>query len=276
MSLPWTPEEVLAPELALELIREQFPELAPVEARLLGSGWDNTAYLIDGALVFRFPRRALAVGLLEREAQVLPRLAPRLPLAVPLPEWAGRPTSRFGWPFLGYRRLAGTPASEAAPTAAQSLVAARALAAFLRALHHTPPEELGLPGDEIGRLDIGVRLVSARERLQAIVARGVVADAAPWHELFAGELPVAGPEHVVVHGDLYARHLLLDGSGTLSGVIDWGDVHASDPAVDLMVAWSFFRPGARARFLEAYGAVSARTLRLARLRAAGHTIALLW
>ena len=39
---------------------------------------------------------------------------------------------------------------------------------------------------------------------------------------------------VFVHGDLYSRHLLVDDAGRPCGVIDWGDCHVGDPAVDLM------------------------------------------
>jgi aminoglycoside phosphotransferase (APT) family kinase protein len=56
-----------------------------------------------------------------------------------------------------------------------------------------------------------------------------------------------------VHGDLYARHFLVDGSNTPCGVIDWGDVHLGDPALDLSIAYSFLLPGARSAFQEAYG-----------------------
>src|SRR3954469_17870597 len=37
-------------------------------------------------LVFRFPRRALALPAFRRELTVLPRLAPLMPLPVPVPE----------------------------------------------------------------------------------------------------------------------------------------------------------------------------------------------
>ena len=47
----------------------------------MGAGWDNTAYLVNGEWVFRFPRRTIAVPLLEAEGRVLPKLAPRLPLS---------------------------------------------------------------------------------------------------------------------------------------------------------------------------------------------------
>ena len=51
-----------------------------------------------------------------------------------------------------------------------------------------------------------------------------------------------------VHGDLYARHLLLDDHKKLCGVIDWGDVHLGDRALDLSIAYSFLPAEARLCF----------------------------
>jgi hypothetical protein len=53
----WTPEIVVDEALARRLLGEQFPELEPSELRLAGEGWDNTAWLVDGRFLFRFPRR---------------------------------------------------------------------------------------------------------------------------------------------------------------------------------------------------------------------------
>ncbi len=49
---------------------------------------------------------------------------------------------------------------------------------------------------------------------------------------------------VWVHGDLMDGNLLVR-DGRLSGVIDWGGLVAGDPAVELMVAWSFFDADSR-------------------------------
>jgi aminoglycoside phosphotransferase (APT) family kinase protein len=81
---------------------------------------------------------------------------------------------------------------------------------------------------------------------------------------------------VVVHGDVYVRHLLVDDARRVSGAMDWGDVHAGDPAVDLSVAYAFLPPRARDAFARAYGPMDARTRRTARLRAAFHSTALAW
>lgn len=276
MAQPWVAEREVTAELALSLVREQFPGVGAGGIRPLGSGWDNTAFLVDGHLVFRFPRKASTVTLLERETRVMPFLAGRLPLAVPDPRWAGRPTARFPWPFAGYRRLEGVTADVAELSEDERVAAAEPLGAFLAALHAVPADGLGLPPDEIGRTAFARRMPELETRLARLRERGHVADGAPWLRLFAEPLPAPPGEAAVVHGDLYVRHLLVDGARRVCGVIDWGDVHAGDPAVDLQVAYAFLPPRARDVFLRAYGPVDARTRRMARLRAVFHSVALAW
>jgi aminoglycoside phosphotransferase (APT) family kinase protein len=263
-------------ELALELIQEQFPALGAGGIQPFGSGWDNTAYLVDGAIVFRFPRKQSTVVLLERETRVLPHLVARLPLAVPDPRWVGRPAERFPWPFAGYPRLQGTTADRTGLSEAERMEAAASLGRFLAVLHSIPPAGLDLPGDEIGRTAFERRMPQLEDWLVRLRERDLIDDPAPWLRLFAGGFPAPPSAPVLVHGDLYVRHLLVDGDRRVSAVIDWGDVHAGDPAVDLSVAYAFVPPRAREAFARAYGPIDERMRRTARLRAAFHSAALTW
>lgn len=265
----WLPQVVVSPELALELVREQFPGLGRT-IQPFGSGWDNTAYLIDGDVVFRFPRREMAVPFIAREAHVLPALAPRLPLPIPVPRWVGTPTDRFRWPFVGYRRITGRTTDEAVLSSDESRAAAPVLAEFLRVLHAIPLEGLDLPGDELARTDFVRRGPLLMERLQGLESAGLIADRQPWIRLFEGHRSEPPPHPVLVHGDLYERHVLVDDANRISGVIDWGDVHAGDPALDLSFLYRFFPADERDDFLRVYGPIDARTAGLARLRAAFH------
>lgn len=268
----WDAQIVVDPELARALIREQFPALGRT-VEPFGSGWDNTAYLVDGEIVFRFPRRSIAVPLLEREVRVLPAIAHRLPLPIPIPEWAGTPTDAFPWPFAGYRRLPGRTADMVDLTAAERRAMAAPLAAFLRALHDTPMDGLGLPGDEFARTDFGQRIPAMTERSRALEVAGLIDDGRPWLRLFeSGTAPALPERPAVVHGDLYERHILVDDAHRPCGVIDWGDVHAGDPALDLSLLFRFFPAADRDAFLCVYGDVDARTARTARLRAAFHAV----
>jgi len=268
----WDAEIVVGPELARALIREQFQ--APGSTiEPFGSGWDNTAYLVDGELVFRFPRRQIAVRLMECETRVLPRLAGRLPIPIPNPEWAGEPTEAFPWPFSGYRRLVGRTVDSVDLQDAERRAMAAPLGAFLRALHDVSTEGLELPRDEFRRTDFGQRISMLRERLGGLEDAGLITDRRPWLRLFEVEdFPAPAERAVPVHGDLYERHLLMDDAHRVCGVIDWGDVHAGDPGVDLSLLYRFFPAAARDDFLRAYGDIDARTARMARLRAAFHAV----
>jgi len=266
----WVADIHASPELALELVRGQFPGLGRT-IEPFGSGWDNTAYLVDGELVFRFPRREFAVPFLARETRVLPALAPRLPLRVPVPEWPGAPTERFPWPWAGYRRIPGRTLDAADLSPADRQAIGAAVAEFLKALHAIPLDGLDLPGDELARTDFVRRGPLMFERLAGLESAGLIADRRPWLALFEGCGPAEPPPHAVpVHGDLYERHVLVDGANRVSGVIDWGDVHAGDPALDLSFFYRYFPAAERDASLRAYGPVDARTARLARLRAAFH------
>jgi aminoglycoside phosphotransferase (APT) family kinase protein len=59
-----------------------------------------------------------------------------------------------------------------------------------------------------------------------------------------------------IHGDLHARNVLTI-DGTITGVIDWGDMTSGDPAIDLAALWMLLPDEkSRAQAQRAYGAVS--------------------
>src|SRR5262249_55596118 len=137
-------------------IAAQFPQFGAITLEEEGEGWDNAAYLVNGIYVFRFPRRAIAAKLIERELELLPMIVAQLPLAVPAPEFAGAPSETHPWPFAGYRRVGGRELSSLRPQEGAYEALAADLGAFLRALHGLDAAPLlaaGLPFDEIGRLD---------------------------------------------------------------------------------------------------------------------------
>lgn len=278
-SPPWAAEHTVSRDLARELIEVQFPELAPVRVESPSEGWDNVAFRVNATWVFRFPRRSIAVDLLRTETAVLPWIAPRVPLPVPVPLFVGEPEGRFPWPFAGYRRLAGRTACRADLDDDQRKQAAEPLARFLRALHAIPAEEVAKAGagpDTLARMDVETRRGIIAERLDTLRAKGLIDDVGPWREIaeaMPAGLPPGGP--ALVHGDLYARHILVDDAGVPCGIIDWGDVHLGDPALDLSIAHGFLPPGAREAFRKAYGAIDDDTWRKARFRALFHAVATL-
>ncbi len=266
--------------LARQLVATRFPEVAPQRVELLGVGWDNVAYLFDDARVFRFAQRAFAAQFLKSEAEWLPRLAPHLPAPVPVPRWYGEVPELHPYPFAGYALLTGTTACRAGLDGAGRAALAAPLGAFLRALHGIAvdaSDRASAPGDVIGRTDLVRRAPLLLERLDEI---GAALDAALAARVRAAveALATTSPwtaDAVWVHGDFYLRHLLIAPGGDLSGVIDWGDLHLGDPALDLSIAWSFLPPSAHGAFRDAYGPIDDATWARARFRGLHYGILLL-
>jgi aminoglycoside phosphotransferase (APT) family kinase protein len=269
----WSADVAVDQHLVRRLIASQFPEIELRALLLMAEGWDNSVWLVNGRWVFRFPRRAVAGAGVEREMAVLPRLAPMLPLPIPVPVFFGRPAEGYPWSFFGGALVPGCETADAALTDAERRRLAGPLASFLRVLHSSDVAARlnaarELPADPMGRGDMRRRVRLTLERLSEVEQQGLwrlPGSVRDWLEP-ARDLPPAAPSSVV-HGDLHLRHLLVDERGAPAGVIDWGDLCRADPAIDLPLLWSLLPADARADFLAAYGPVSHEQLLRARVLA---------
>jgi len=211
----------------LALLSDQHPDLAHLPLAEHDAGWDNTLWRLGDDLLIRLPRRRVAARLTRNEQRWLPALAAQLPLPVPVPLRVGRPSEAFPWPWSVVPWLQGIPGDRARLTATEE--SARRLGRFLRALHHEAPVEAPQnPYRGIALID----RTPAFETLLAELGPGIdqLATRRVWDRALG-----AGPWRglpVWLHGDLHPANVLVD-HGTLSAVIDFGDVCAGDPATDL-------------------------------------------
>lgn len=279
MGLPWSPERVISNKEAATLIESQFPQLKPVQIQILGEGFDNSVFLVNGEFVFRFPRREIAVNLLKTENLLLPVIATALPIPVPDPIFQGIPEEGYSWPFAGYKLLSGrTPT---ALTQEERMLSVESLAQFLKTLHSFPvneAEKLGVPYDELGRTDILKRKPLLEANIEKAVDLGLIGG----HQLAQLQLflstilePFEDDIKTLVHGDFHIRNMLVDELGRVSAVIDWGDTHIGSPAIDLSIAYSFIPAEGRDFFFQLYGDVSSEIKKIARFRAIYSLIMLL-
>lgn len=72
--------------LVSRLLAAQFPHWAhlPIEA-VRSAGTDNAIYRLGDDMAVRLPRIHWAIAQVDKEQQWLPKLAPHLPLAIPVP-----------------------------------------------------------------------------------------------------------------------------------------------------------------------------------------------
>jgi len=228
--------------LVRALLKEQHPDLAALPLVDAGEGWDNRTFRLNKDLAVRLPRRAASAPLIEHEQRWLPLLAPHLPLPIPSPIRIGRAGCGFPWSWSVTRWLPGETAPVAPPL--DEHAAASTLARFLRALHRPAPHDA--PQNPWRGVPLDARDTLLREHLAAIAGQvDHVAVIETWERLRATKPWKRAA--VWIHGDLHSGNLLVR-DGRLSGVLDFGDVAAGDPATDLSVGWMLLRGSARETF----------------------------
>jgi aminoglycoside phosphotransferase (APT) family kinase protein len=197
-------------------------------------GWDTRATLVDGQWVERTPRRAEVEPQLRREVALMPWLAPRLPLAVPVPTIVSEEPLTVRHRLIVGDVCSGTSATQGAD-----------VGTFLRALHTVSPDEAVAVGARPAEASYG-EAQAVRDRMRAEVLPLLPSELrGPGHALL-DRLSTPPPDPRLIHGDLGPTHILVR-SEVVSGVIDWGDSGIGDPALDL--AWT--RYGASPAFAAA-------------------------
>jgi len=269
------PDQETTAGLIAQLLREQHPDLAGLPLTLGARGWDNQVWRLGDDLAVRLPWATHdADELLRKEHAWLPAMAPRLPLPVPVPQRLGRPSGLFPRHWIVTTWVAGEPADRAPAT--RGAEAAGALAAFLAALHQPAPD-----GAPAGRHNRGGPLAASSGGfayfLKDAVDRGLLADPAAVREVWDDALAApawTGPA-MWLHGDLHPANVLTR-DGRLCGVVDFGDLCAGDPALDLAAGWLLLPDGVIDRFQQACRpAADEATLRRARGWAAAKALACL-
>ena len=227
------------PSNAASLLAGQFPgsDLEPY-----GSG-DFCIAFRQGDQVIRVARHVEAARALEREACVLSKIAPRLPLPVPRLTYhalQGCP------PFTLHQEIIGEALTreiwEGMPDSAREK-AASDLATFLKTLHALPIK-IGL---ECGLVQIDAAKIAGRLREEATktiqgslepeVQRSLDRTLERWSSQRDDQRPA------MLHCDIGPGHVLYDPSTLrLTGVIDFGDLVIGDPARDFIYIYEDFGP----------------------------------
>src|SRR3954452_11297452 len=84
--------------LVRRLLAQQFPEWAGLSLEPVRSaGTDNAIFRLGDDMCVRLPRIAWATGQAAKEHEWLPRLAPQLPVAIPVPLGKGVPGEGYPW-----------------------------------------------------------------------------------------------------------------------------------------------------------------------------------
>ncbi|HXW46405.1 MAG TPA: aminoglycoside phosphotransferase family protein [Streptosporangiaceae bacterium] len=205
----------------------------------------------------RLPRTERAPALLRTEQKWLPVLAERLPLPTPVPVRIGKPSDLFEHTWTITRWVEGDPADYTPITRADS---AETLGSFLKALHEQAPADA--PANPTRGIPL-TRIRHAFDGWSEVIADDASTDAAreTWEKALAAPAWHGAPTWL--HADLHPANVVVK-NGTLSGVIDFGEMCAGDPATDLSAAWILLPAGTASRFFDSYEGADQATIARAR------------
>lgn len=237
--------------LVRRLVAGQFPQWADLPIKPVEPGGvDNRTFYLGRDMSVRLPSAKGYILQVEKEHCWLPRLAPLLPLPIPVPLAKGAPAEGYPWQWSVYRWIEGETATLGHITDLRQF--ASDLAQFLIALYRINPNGGPPPGQHnffrggpLTVYDAETRkaLTTLEGRIDTDAANTVweAALAAKWH----------GPP-VWFHGDIAWGNLLVR-DGRLSAVIDFGTSGVGDPSCDLAIAWTLFRGESRGVFRSSLG-----------------------
>jgi aminoglycoside phosphotransferase (APT) family kinase protein len=232
--------------LVRELVDRAFPEYAEDDLRRLSdSGSSNALFRLGNDKLVRLPRQPGGGASIDKEASWLPYVAARVTVEVPAVVGVGEPDLDYPERWAITTWLPGTRPSAPGtiPGCNGTDRLAEDLARFLTELRGMEVAERakddkalswyrGLP---LWNLDADFRETALRCRDLDIALD--IDEALHIWDLAVDASRSVEPAESWYHGDLLIENLLLNDTGGLGGVIDFGGLALGDPTVDLVVGW---------------------------------------
>ena len=256
-----------------ERIRRLAPEVSVSSLTINREGLLNDVVVVNGDLVFRFPKHEYGFKHLKDEARILRLLQDYITLDIPSPLYESDDC-------LGYRLIPGETLRRDVllrlPEGDQQAMADQ-LAQFLKELHGLPVKQITdfeMPmADALMKYDGWVRAYeSIREEVFPLLMRHVREWVTEHFESHLAERGNFEYELKMVDTDIPPYHILFDRlRNRINGVIDFGSAGLGDPAIDFGVIIYNYGESFMERFYRIYPEAEVY-LKRARFYAGAHEV----
>jgi len=224
----------------IKQIQNSFPDLKFKKSEIIDHGWNKTVIILDQKIVFTFPKNKDAKKKFVGEIKILPKLSKKISL--PIPNFQFIPANES---FAGYSFVPGTPLTlskfKTLNSIQQNLIA-KDLSDFLNELHSFSIATAKKNGVTMAWSEKDARAYYA-EQANTVYKKLSKKDRNLLKHIFETHclnVTKNNFKKTVVHQDLTSDHILFDKKTKLvCGIIDFGDVQISDPAVDFSKLWEY-------------------------------------
>lgn len=214
-------------------IRKEFPWVKFKTVKLVTKGYDHDVLVLDSKLIVRFAKERLYKKSFFREVNFLKEFRKISNIKVPQYTFLSKDKSFGGYEMIRGRELTPKIYQRLSPKKKQKIIIQ--VAKFLSILHNVPLKKARAFGfkdyKSWTKISEEKQKWFAREFYpkmtkyltlkQNVFVRKFISH---FTQLQAKIKPVLG------HFDLSHDHIIIDSNGTISGIIDFGDISISDPA----------------------------------------------
>jgi aminoglycoside 2''-phosphotransferase len=257
----------------VQRIRQLAPELSINSITTNREGLLNDVVIVNGELVFRFPKHEYAFKHLKREAEILRLLQNYITLDIPSPLYESDDC-------LAYRLIPGETLRRdrlMRLTEGDQQAIADQLAQFLKELHELPIDEIA--DFEIPLADALMKYegwVNAYRRIQEKVVPLLMPHVREWvtdhFESHLADRQNFEYELKMVDTDIPPYHIIFDRqTNRINGIIDFGCAGLGDPAIDIGVIIYHYGESFLDRLYHVYPQVESY-LKRARFYAGAHEV----
>lgn len=223
---------------ARKLIEKCFPLLRVRHSRQIVTGWENLVLEVNREYIFRFPKYGETEKRLRNEIAFLPILRRHLSTEVPDYEFIWKGGREYARWFGGYRKISGVTVQSLPFRKEWTRPLAVQIASFLKELHKVRFEgnrfnAMPMYSPEEWFSSIGLQYRKVRSIVYPLLGSRLRARSETFWQILLSEFREASFEPTLIHGDLGIYNILFDpASVRLTGILDWGYMQISDPALE--------------------------------------------
>lgn len=215
-------------------IKEEF-NINPSTVKLIGSGYDSEAYLIDNMYIFKFAKHKLASKDYLREKRILDFLKENLNtnIQIPIIEYFKKSKDIA---IMGYKAIKGTFLSTKVYKEMNNIQKenlAKSISEFLKELHSLSTETLTeyISDNRKGCIEdlklLQTEVYNRLNKKEIYFVESIFSQIFNNNNIFNGD-------KCLVHNDFSCNHILLNDNYDFIGVIDFGDACITDEYCDFL------------------------------------------
>jgi aminoglycoside 2''-phosphotransferase len=223
-------------EKYIERIKQVYPSLSVLDCQINEIGQNNDVIIVNGSIVFRFPKYQMGIDNLKKETEILEAIYSNVSIPIPNPIYQSFENWEAGKAFVGYELIQGSPLWKTSFASIKDEEVLNRLASqlvnFLIEIHSTSKKTLPLketnPREQMINLyqRIQIKLYTfMREEAQRQISDSF--------ETFLYSKTCINLNTTLIHGDFGATNILWNpDTYELSGIVDFGGSGIGDPAYD--------------------------------------------